>query len=62
MVKNLAANETQEMLLRSQGWEDPLEESMATHSAILIWRISWTDKPGGLWSIGLQRHGWSDLA
>ena len=55
-------HETQEMLVRSQGWEDPLEESMATHSAILIWRISWTEKPGGLWSIVLQRHGWSDLA
>ena len=40
------------------GWEDPLEEGMATHSSILAWRIPWTEEPGGLWSIGLQgvRH------
>ena len=30
------------------GWEDPLEEGMATHSSILAWRIPWTEKPGGL--------------
>ena len=33
------------------GWEDPLEEGMATHSSILAWRIPWTEKPGGLQSI-----------
>ena len=39
----------------SLGWEDPLEEGMATHSSILAWRIPWTEEPSGLWSIGLQR-------
>ena len=33
---------------RSLGWEDPLEEGMATHSSILAWRIPWTEDPGGL--------------
>ena len=37
------------------GWEDPLEEGMATHSSILAWRILWTEEPGGLQSIELQR-------
>ena len=36
-------------------WEDPLEEGMATHSSILAWRIPWTEEPGGLHSVGLQR-------
>ena len=35
------------MLVRSLGWEDPLEEGMATHSSILAWRIPWTEEPGG---------------
>ena len=39
------------------GWEDRLEEGMATHSSILAWRISRTEEPGGLQSIGLQRVG-----
>ena len=39
------------------GLEDPLEEGMATHSSIFAWRIPWTEKPGGLWSIGLRRVG-----
>ena len=38
-------------------WEDPLEEGMATHSSILAWRISWTEEPGGLQSMGSQRVG-----
>ena len=38
----------QETRVRSLGWEDPLEEGMATHSSILAWRIPWTEKPGGL--------------
>ena len=38
--------ETQEMLVRSLGREDPLEEEMATHSSILAWRIPWTEEPG----------------
>ena len=37
--------------------EDPLEEGMATHSRILAWRIPWTEEPGGLWSIRLQKVG-----
>ena len=50
MVKNLPAMlETQ---VRSLGWEDPLEEGMATHSSILAWRIPWTEEPGGLQSMG----------
>ena len=42
------------MQVRSLGWEDPLEEGMATHSSILTWRIPWTEEPGSLWSIGSQ--------
>ena len=52
------------MKVQSLGWEDPLEESMATHSNVLTWRIPWTEEPGGLRSIGSQRvgHDESDLA
>ena len=39
------------------GQEDPLEEEMATHSSILAWEVSWTEEPGGLQSMGLQRVG-----
>ena len=39
------------------GQEDPLEEGMATHSSSLAWTIPWTEEPGGLQSIGLQRVG-----
>ena len=46
-----------ETWVRSLGWEDPLEEGMATHSSILAWRIPWTGKPGGLQSMRLQRVG-----
>ena len=46
MVKNLpAVQETQETRVRPLGWEDPLEEEIATHSSILAWRISWMDEP-----------------
>ena len=45
----------QEMLVRSLGWEDPLEKEMATHSTILAWEIPWTEEPGGLQSMGPQR-------
>ena len=38
----------------SLGWEDPLEEEMAMHSAILAWKIPWTEEPGGLQSRGSQ--------
>ena len=44
-----------ETQVQSLGWEDPLEEEMATHSSILAWRIPWTEEPGGLQSIGSQR-------
>ena len=40
-----------------QGWEDPLEMGMATHSNILAWRIPWTGEPGRLQSMGSQRVG-----
>ena len=40
--------ETQETWIRSLGWEDPLEEAMATHSSILAWEIPWTEEPGGV--------------
>ena len=45
------------------GWEDPLEQEMTTYSSILAWRIPWTEEPGGLRSIALQRvrNNWSDL-
>ena len=53
MVKSLPA--VQETQLQSLGWEDPLEKGMAAHSSILAWRIPWTERPGGLQSMGLQR-------
>ena len=43
------------MQVQSLGWEDPLEEGMATHSSILSWRIPGTGEPGGLPSMGLHR-------
>ena len=48
---------TQEMRVRSLGWEEPLEEEMATQSSILAWRIPWTEEWGRLRSIGLQKIG-----
>ena len=42
------------MQVRPLGWEDPLEEEMATLSSILDWEILWTEEPGGLQSRGLQ--------
>ena len=47
--------EMQETQIPPLGWEDPLEEEMATHSSILAWTIPWTEEPGGLQSMGLQR-------
>ena len=43
------------MQVQSLAQEDPLEKEMATHSRILAWRSLWTEEPGGLQSIGLQR-------
>ena len=53
VVKNLLV--MQEMQVQSLGWEDPLEKEMATHCSILAWRSPWTEEPGRLQSIGLQR-------
>ena len=55
MAKNLPA--MWETWVQSLDWEDPLEEGMATHYSVLTWRIPWTDEPGGLQSIRLQRVG-----
>ena len=52
-IKNLPA--MQETRVRSLGWEVPLKKGMATHSNILAWRIPWTEEPGGLQCMGLQR-------
>ena len=49
--------EPQEMWVQSLGWEDPLEEEMATHSSILAWKIPGTEEPGVLQPMGLQRVG-----
>ena len=43
------------MQVQSLSWEDPLEKEMATLSNILAWEIPWTEEPGGLQSMGLQR-------
>ena len=45
----------QETWARSLGWEDPLEEGMATHSSILAWRIPMDEEPGGLQPMGSQK-------
>ena len=44
----------QQRQVRSLGWEDPLEEELATLSSILVWKIPWTEEPGGLQSVGLS--------
>ena len=53
VIKNLPANGG--AVRETLGWEDPLEEGMATHSSFLAWRIPWTEEPGGLWSVWSQR-------
>ena len=59
LVKNLPTmqetQETQETWVRFLGWEDPMEEELATHSSILAWRIPWTEESGGLQFMGPQR-------
>ena len=58
MVKNLPPiQEIQETQIHSLGREDPLEKAMATHSSIVAWRIPWTEEPGSLQSMRLQRVG-----
>ena len=60
LVKNLPASaEDQGTQVRSLGLEDTLEEEMATHSSIFAWKIPWTEEPGRLQSIGLQRVGYN---
>jgi len=49
--------EMQEIQVQPLGWEDSLEEGMATHSSMIAWRIPWTEEPGGLQSMGLQGVG-----
>ena len=53
MVKRLPT--MQETRVQSLGQEDLLEKEMATHSSILAWKIPWTEEPGRLQSMGLQR-------
>ena len=53
VVKNLPA--VPETWVQSLGREELLEKEMATHSSTLAWRIPWTEEPGGLKSMGLQR-------
>ena len=53
MVKNLST--VQETRVLFQGWDDPLEKEMVTHSNILAWRIPWTEEPGRLQFIVWQR-------
>ena len=55
MVKNLPV--IWGIQIQSLGWEDPLEERMATHCSVLAWRVPWTEEPGGLQSVGSQRVG-----
>ena len=55
MVKNDWMLKTQ---VQSLSWEDPLEKEMTAHYSILAWKISWTEEPGGLQSLGLQRVGY----
>ena len=52
MVKNPPAK--WEIWVQSLGWADSPEKGMATHSSVLVWRIPWTEEPGGLQSMGLQ--------
>ena len=55
LVNNLPS--VQEIWVRSLDWEDPLEKEIATRASILAWKISWTQEPGGLQSMGSQRVG-----
>ena len=63
-AKDPPASTGEETWVWSLGWEDPLEEDIATHSSTVAWRFPWTEEPGRLQSTGSQRvrHGWNDLA
>ena len=54
VVKNVSANAGD---VRDEGWEDPLEEGMATHFSLLAWRIPWTEQPGRLHSTRSHKIG-----
>ena len=54
-VKSLPS--MQETPVRSLAWEDPLEKEMATHSSVLVWKVAWAEKRGGLPSVGSHRVG-----
>ena len=56
VVKNPPAS-AEDVRVQSLGWEDPLKEEKATHSNILAWTIPWTEEPGRLQFMGLQRVG-----
>ena len=60
-VKNPLAMQEIQKWIWSLGWEDPLEKEMATHSSILALETPWTEEPGGLQSMGLQKvgHDWA---
>ena len=58
-VKNLPA--VQETQIQSLRWEDPLEKEIATHSRTLEWEIPWTEKPGGLQSMGVSKS-WTQMS
>ena len=49
--------EMQQIGVQSPGWENPLEEEMATHSGIRVWEILWTEEPDVLQSMGSQTAG-----
>ena len=55
MVKESTCEEMQDTWVKSLGGEDPMEKEVATHSSILPWKIPWTDEPGRLQSMELQR-------
>ena len=54
VIKNLPS--MRETWVQPLSWEDPLEKEMAIHSSILAWRILWSEKPGGLQSMGSQKN------
>ena len=49
-----------ETWVQSLGWEDPLEKAMTTHSSILVWRMLWTEEPGGL-IVHVAAKSWTQL-
>ena len=59
VIKNLLANPPIRDVGLIPGWEDPLEQEMATHSNILAWEIPWTKEPAGLQSTG--NNSWTQL-